>query len=69
MLTSHKELARKLNELEQHLKGHDQQIQAIFEAIRQFMTPSEKPRRKIGFQVKESRALYGRGKKQSTRRR
>ena len=34
MLATHKELARKLTALEQHLKGHDQQIQAIFEAIR-----------------------------------
>jgi len=38
MLASHKELARKLMELEQHLKGHDQQIQAIFEAIRQLLS-------------------------------
>ena len=67
MLTSHKELTRKLNELEQHLKGHDQQIQAIFEAIRQLMTPSEKPRKKIGFQVKESLVAYGRKRKQNTR--
>ena len=63
MLTSHKELARKLNELEQHLKGHDQQIQAIFEAIRQLMTPSEKPRKKIGFQLKENLAAYGKKKR------
>ena len=67
MLTSHKELARKLNELEQHLKGHDQQIQAIFEAIRQLMTPSEKPRKKIRFQIKESLVAYGRKRKQNTR--
>jgi len=45
-------------ELEQHLKEHDQQIQAIFEAIRQLMTPTEKPRKKIGFQLKERRATY-----------
>jgi hypothetical protein len=34
MLASHKQLARKLGELEQHLESHDQQIQTIFEAIR-----------------------------------
>ena len=33
MITAHKELARKLSELEEHLRDHDQQIQTIFEAI------------------------------------
>ena len=59
MLSTHKELAHKLSELEDHLKDHDEQIQAIFEAIRQLMTPPEKPRKKIGFEVKEGRAKYG----------
>ena len=58
MLATHKELARKLTALVQHLKGHDQQIKAIFEAIHQLMTPPEKPRKKIGFQLKERRATY-----------
>jgi phage regulator Rha-like protein len=49
MIASNNKLARKLAELEQHLESHDEQIQAIFEAIRQLMTPPEKPRKKIGF--------------------
>ena len=61
MMATHKELARKLVELEQHLKDHDQQIQTIFEAIRQLMTPPERPRRKIGFEVKEPKGHYGKG--------
>jgi len=60
MIASHDELAQKLAELEQHLEGHDEQIQAIFEAIQQLMTPPEKTRKKIGFVVKEKRAAYGR---------
>ena len=63
MLATHKELALKLTELEQHLKGHDQQIQAIFEAIHQLMTPPEKSRKQIGFQLKERRATYSTKKK------
>ena len=59
MIASHDKLARKLAELEQHLESHDEQIQAIFEAIRQLMTPPAKPRKKIGFVVKEKRATYG----------
>ncbi len=60
MITSNNKLARKLAELEQHLESHDEQIQAIFEAIRQLMTPPAKPRKNIGFVVKEKQAAYGR---------
>ena len=59
MIASHDKLARKLAELEQHLEDHDEQIQAIFEAIRQLMAPPEGPRKRIGFEVKEGRAVYG----------
>ena len=58
MLATHKELARKLSELEKHLKDHDQQIQAVFEAISALMAPPKKPRKRIGFEVKESAAAY-----------
>jgi phage regulator Rha-like protein len=58
MLAAHKELARKLAELEQHLESHDQQIQTIFEAIRQLMTPPDTRRKRIGFEVKEPPAKY-----------
>ena len=58
MIATHKELARKLSELEQHLESHDQQIQTIFEAIRQLMTPPDTRRKRIGFEVKEPPAKY-----------
>jgi len=60
MIASNTKLARKLAELEQHLESHDEQIQAIFEAIRQLMMPPAKPRKKIGFEVKDKGATYGR---------
>jgi hypothetical protein len=50
MLSSHKDLARKLDELERHVRGHDGHIQTLFEAIRQLMTPGPSKGRKIGFQ-------------------
>lgn len=65
MLTTHKELALKLDDLEQQLKGHDEQIQTIFEAIQQLLTPPKQPRKKIGFEVKEPRATYGKRTKGS----
>ncbi|MDI6736573.1 MAG: ORF6N domain-containing protein [bacterium] len=49
ILSTHKELAYKLNELEGKIEKHDTQIQTIFEAIRQLMIPPEKPKRRIGF--------------------
>ena len=50
ILSTHKELAYKLKELEHKIEKHDQNIQAIFEAIRQLMTPLPvKPKPQIGF--------------------
>ncbi len=66
MVATHKELARKLSELEQHLRGHDQQIQTIFEAIRQLMAPPERSRKKIGFKLKENAAAYRKRAKKKT---
>jgi len=49
ILSTHKELANKLKELERKIEKHDKEIQLIFNAIRQLMITSEKPKRKIGF--------------------
>jgi hypothetical protein len=67
MMATHKELAFKLIELEERLEGHDEQIQNIFEAIRQLMTPPDSPRKKIGF-VNEPAARYGKGKSGGARK-
>lgn len=58
ILSTHKELAQKLAELERKIEKHDTHIQAIFEALRQLMQPEEKPKRQIGFRVEEPRPLY-----------
>lgn len=46
MLLANEDLARKLAALE---KKYDAQFKIVFDAIRELMTPSEKPRRRIGF--------------------
>jgi len=46
MLASHRELRRKIEEME---KKYDQQFKAIFDVIKQLMAPPEKPVKKIGF--------------------
>jgi phage regulator Rha-like protein len=43
------QLAAKLADLEQRVAGHDQELKAVVQAIRQLMTPPEVSRRKIGF--------------------
>ena len=57
MMASHKDLAGRLDNLE---KKYDGQFKIVFEAIRQLMTPPPKPKRKIGFDLKEKQARYGR---------
>jgi len=61
LISTHKELSQKLTELERKIGAHDEQIQVIFDAIRQLMTPAESRRRRIGFLVKERAARYRRG--------
>jgi hypothetical protein len=52
ILSTHKELAYKLSELEKKIEKHDVEIKAIFEAIRQLMLPpKEESKRRIGFHV------------------
>jgi len=57
MLASNVEFARKLKQIEEK---YDEQFKIVFEAIRQLMTPPAKPRKKIGFVIKENQAAYSR---------
>ena len=56
MISSHANLERKLVALE---KKYDQQFRVVFDAIRALMSPPEKRQKKIGFEVKEPKAQYG----------
>ena len=55
MLATHKDLARKLEEMEQK---YDAQFKVVFDAIKELMRPPEPKKRKIGFIVKERSAQY-----------
>jgi hypothetical protein len=57
-LETNRELARKFAELEKHVGKHDADIAAIIDAIRHLMAPPEKPRREIGFHVREKAPRY-----------
>ena len=58
MISTHKELARKLKELEKRIEKHDAEIHSIFEAICGLMQPPERSTRQIGFRVKEPKVSY-----------
>jgi len=55
VLAGNKELAAKLGELERKLKGHDQAIAGILDAIRQLMAPPPTKKRPIGFVTGEKK--------------
>ena len=49
LISSHKELAQQLAKLENKISQHDEEIQTIFNVIKELMTIPEKPKHKIGF--------------------
>jgi len=61
MLSTHKDLAAKLEALERKIGSHDQAIAGLIDAIRQLMTPPEQGKRSIGFIA--SGAASGKAKK------
>jgi len=61
MLAAHKDLDRKLADLE---KNYDEQFKVVFEAIHQLMIPPKKPKKKIGYTVKEKQKAYSKSKRQ-----
>ena len=62
MLSTHEDLRRKVEAME---KKYDRQFKVVFDAIKQLIDIESKPKRKIGFEVKEPKARYGKtgGKK------
>jgi hypothetical protein len=55
MIASHKDLAKRLDELEMK---YDAQFKVVFDAIRELMTPPEPKKKKIGFVVMERSVQY-----------
>lgn len=58
VLDTNRELARRFADLEHRVGKHDEEIAAIIEAIRQLIAPAEKPKREIGFHVRETAPRY-----------
>ena len=58
VLAANEALAHKLAELERKIEGHDTSIRTLFDAIRELAAPPAKPRREIGYHVKEASLPY-----------
>ena len=52
MLLSVDELARKVEALERKAVANDQNMEEVFAALKELMTPTEAPRREIGFHMR-----------------
>ena len=54
LLSNNKELGHKIEQLERKIEKHDEEIAAIYEAIRQILRPPElSPKKQFGFTVKK----------------
>lgn len=49
MLLTNKDILLKLEQLENKVSSHDENIQMIFEALKQLLNPPHEPRKRIGF--------------------
>jgi hypothetical protein len=53
MLLTHKDILLKLEQLERQVVQNSEEIQIIFDALKQLLNPPQKPRRLIGFKKQE----------------
>lgn len=56
LMATHEDLKKKIEAMEQK---YDENFRIVFEAIKQLLDADEKPRKKIGFTVKEKQNCYG----------
>ena len=53
MLSTHKDVLLKLEQLERKVTGHDDEIHVIFEYLKQLLDPPQEPRPRVGFRRKD----------------
>jgi hypothetical protein len=57
MLLTHKDILLKLEKLEKHVMQHDEDVQVIFDYMKELLEPEAGPMRKIGFKRKGEEEL------------
>jgi hypothetical protein len=58
MIAGNVELAARLKDLERRLDSHDEAIIELFAVLKRLLEPQAKPKREIGFHVRERAARY-----------
>lgn len=58
MIAGNAQLAARLKELERRLDSHDEAIIELFAVLKRLLEPEAKPRRQIGFHVRERATRY-----------
>ncbi|MDQ1605591.1 MAG: hypothetical protein QOE01_3439 [Actinomycetota bacterium] len=58
MVAANAEFANKLKDLERRLDSHDEEIIELFAVLKRLLEPEAKPKREIGFHVRERAARY-----------
>ena len=53
LVLTHKDILLKLEQIEQKITGHEDDIQMIFSALKQLVQEPNPPRKRIGFKVKD----------------
>jgi hypothetical protein len=53
--SSYAAIEKRLEEIERELGGHDEQLNQIFMALRQLISPPDKPKRPVGFRLPEDK--------------
>lgn len=51
--SSYAAIEKRLEEIERELSGHDEQLTEIFAALRQLISPPDRPKRPVGFRAPE----------------
>ena len=57
MLLTHEDLKRKIESME---RKYDKNFKIVFQAIKQVLETDEKPKKRIGFKIKEKQKVYRR---------
>lgn len=58
LVAANAELANKLQDLERRLDSHDEAIIELFAVLKRLLEPEAKPKREIGFHVRERQGRY-----------
>jgi hypothetical protein len=55
LLATHKDLARKIEDLERLQKEHGQQLAVVYDVVKQLINPPPKPKRRMGFHPRDEK--------------